>query len=97
LSLQQLLESLAADLRVNSISKVSEKLQQLLKENIDLNKTINELKDKLSALASEDLVKEAVEADGLKVIITRADVDNNELKTLAQTLVEKLKDGVAFV
>ena len=97
LSLQQLLESLATDLKVNSISKVSEKLQQLIKENSDLNKTINELKDKLSAFASEDLLKEAIEADGLKIIITKVDVDNGELKTLAQTLVEKLKDGVAFI
>lgn len=97
LSLQQLLESLATDLKVNSISKVSEKLQQLIKENSDLNKTINELKDKLSAFASEDLIKEAIEADGLKIIITKVDVDNGELKTLAQTLVEKLKDGVAFI
>ncbi len=97
LSLQQLLESLAVDLRVNSITKVSEKLQQVLKENSDLNKEISELKDKLSAFASENLVNEFVEADGLKIIISKVDVDNSELKTLAQTLVEKLKDGVAFV
>ncbi|NMA15621.1 MAG: alanine--tRNA ligase [Erysipelotrichia bacterium] len=97
LALQQLLESLAVALKVNSITKVSEKLQQLLKENNDLNKTINELKDKLSVFASEDLVKEAIEAEGLKVIISKVDVDSSELKTLAQTLVEKLKDGVAFI
>ncbi len=97
LSLQQLLESLAVDLRVNSITKVSEKLQQVLKENSDLNKEISELKDKLSAFASENLVNEYVEADGLKIIISKVDVDNSELKTLAQTLVEKLKDGVAFI
>ncbi len=97
LSLQELLESLAADLRVNSISKVSEKLQQVLRENSDLNKEVSELKDKLSAFASEELVKEAVEVNGLKVIISKVDADNSELKTLAQSLVEKLKDGVAFV
>lgn len=97
LALQQLLESLAVALKVNSITKVSEKLQQLLKENNDLNKTINELKDKLSVFASEDLVKEAIEAEGLKVIISKVNVDSSELKTLAQTLVEKLKDGVAFI
>ena len=97
LALQQLLESLAVALKVNSITKVSEKLKQLLKENNDLNKTINELKDKLSVFASEDLVKEAIEAEGLKVIISKVDVDSSELKTLAQTLVEKLKDGVAFI
>ncbi len=97
LSLQQLLESLAVDLRVNSITKVSEKLQQVLKENSDLNKEISELKDKLSAFASENLVNEYVEADGLKIIISKVDVDNSELKTLAQTLVEKLKDAVAFI
>ncbi len=97
LALQQLLESLAVALKVNSITKVSEKLKQLLKENNDLNKTINELKDKLSVFASEDLVKEAIEADGLKVIISKVNVDSSELKTLAQTLVEKLKDGVAFI
>ncbi|MGI6581439.1 MAG: alanine--tRNA ligase [Erysipelotrichaceae bacterium] len=97
LALQQLLESLAIALKVNSITKVSEKLQQLLKENNDLNKTINELKDKLSVFASEDLVKEAIEAEGLKVIISKVNVDSSELKTLAQTLVEKLRDGVAFI
>lgn len=97
LSLQQLLESLADDLRVNSITKVSEKLQQVLKENSELNKTINELKDKLSVFTSEELIKEAVETDGLKVVIAKVDVDNSELKILAQTLVEKLKDGIAFV
>ena len=43
------------------------------------------------------MIKEAVETDGLKVVIAKVDVDNSELKILAQTLVEKLKDGIAFV
>ncbi|MGI6608825.1 MAG: alanine--tRNA ligase [Erysipelotrichaceae bacterium] len=97
LSLQQLLESLAVELKVNSVSKVREKLQQLLKENNDLNKTISELKEKLSSFTSEDLIKEAIKADGLNIIITKVEIDNSELKTLARTLVEKLKDGVAFI
>ncbi len=97
LSLQELLESLATELKVNSITKVSEKLQQVLKENSDLHKTVNELKDKLGAYASEDLIKDAIVIDDLNVLIKEVNIENSEHKNLAQSLIEKLKSGIVFI
>jgi len=97
LAQQEMLEKAAVALKVKTINAVNEKVDALLVENASLNKTIAELKDKLNASASEGLVKEAVEKDGLKILVKKHEGQSAELKPLALQLVEKLHDAVVVL
>ncbi len=94
---QAMLEKAANSLKVNSIAKVNEKIDTLLADNADLNKTIGELKNKLAAAESEEILKEAVENDGLKMLIKQVEIASNEVKPMAEQLVNKLHDAVVLL
>ncbi|MDO4377537.1 MAG: alanine--tRNA ligase [Erysipelotrichia bacterium] len=94
---QQLLLGLAEMLKVTNVGKIEEKLQQILRENNQLNQTIKELKEKLSASASQDLLKEATVINGYNVLIKKVEMENSEIKPLAQQLAEKMSDAVVLL
>lgn len=94
---QQLLLGLAEMLKVTNVSKIEEKLQQLLNENNSLNQTVKELKDKLADSAKDELLKEAVEINGYNVLIKKVDIENGEIKPLAQKLAAKMQKGVILL
>ena len=97
LALQQQLEQLAGMVKVTSLPKINEKVEGLIADNASLNKQINELKDKLNASASDEIVKEAVDNGSVKVLIKKVDVESSEVKPLASQLAEKLHDGVVLL
>jgi len=82
LAQQQMLEGLAATLKLNSVNKVPEKIDTLLADNSALQRTIAELKQKIAASESEAILKEAVETDGIKVLIKKVEMASNEVKPL---------------
>ncbi len=92
---QKQLLALAEMLKVTNTNKIDEKLLQLLKENAQLNLTIKELKEKLSASESNDLIKEAVNINGYNVLIKK--VNSDDPKALAQQLAQKLDDSVILL
>ena len=97
LAQQRMLEEAAADLKVTSLGAVNEKIRNLIQDNSLLNKTISELKSKLSAAEGDEMLNKAVEKDGLKFLIAQVDNDNSELKPLADQLISKLHEGVVLV
>ena len=84
-------------LKVTNVGKIEEKLQQILKENNQLNQTIKELKEKLAANASQDLLKDVTAINGHNVLIKKVEMETGEIKPLAQQLVEKLSDAVVLL
>jgi alanyl-tRNA synthetase len=94
---QQLLEEAAAALKVTNFNAINEKIRNLQQDNASLNKTISELKNKLSAAEGEEMLNKAEEKDGLKFLIAQVDNDSSELKNLADQLISKLHEGVVLI
>jgi len=95
LAQQAMLEKAASDLKVNSIGMVNEKIEQLINENNALNKTIIALKNQLSLAKAAELIAEAKDENGLKVLIKQSDAD--DVKALVESLLSKLEDGVILL
>ena len=94
---QQMLEEIARMLKVTSIGGVVNKVAQLAGENTELSRTIGQLKNQLTNAQSADMAKNAEKIGDLNVLITKADVETGELKSLAETLNSKLENGVVLV
>ncbi len=92
---QQQLLALADMLKVTNTSKIEEKLTQIIKENSQLSSTIKELKEKLSASESNDMLKDATVINGYNVLIKK--VNNDNVKALAQQLSQKLTNSVILL
>ena len=97
LAQQKQLEDLAKALKITNTAAVNEKVSNLIQENSAQAKLINELKDKLSAADSAELLKQAVDLDGLKVLVAKVDNENGELKGLVDQLINKLHDGIVLL
>ncbi len=92
---QQQLLALADMLKVTNTSKIEEKLTQIIKENSQLSLTVKELKEKLSASESNDMLKDATVINGFNVLIKK--VNNDNVKALAQQLSQKLTNSVILL
>ncbi len=92
---QQQLLALADMLKVTNTSKIEEKLTQIIKENSQLSLTVKELKEKLSASESNDMLKDATVINGYNVLIKKVNSDN--VKALAQQLSQKLTNSVILL
>ncbi len=92
---QQQLLALADMLKVTNTSKIEEKLTQIIKENSQLSLTVKELKEKLSASESNDMLKDATVINGYNVLIKK--VNNDNVKALAQQLSQKLTNSVILL
>jgi alanyl-tRNA synthetase len=77
------------------VAQAVERLQQGLKER---DKKIEELQRKLASGGGKDLLAEAREIDGVKVLVSRTDVaDPKALREVADQLRDKLKSGVVVL
>ncbi len=97
LSLQDKLNEAASMLKLTSVSGVIGKVQQMLDENASLKQTIGQLKNQLMLAQADEIVNEAKEKDGLKVLVKGVDCESSQVKSLAQTLISKMGEGVVFV
>ena len=86
--LESSLHSVAATLRAPT-AEVQSRLGQVLDQVKALEKEIAALKGKLASSQGDDLVNQAVDVNGLKVLAAR--LDGADAKTLRETL-DKLKD-----
>lgn len=83
--------STIAGLLKSSIEKASDKVQQLLEKNKQLEKELDKLKSKLASSAGGELSAQAVDVDGIKVLAVRVDdIDPKALREMADQLKNKL-------
>ena len=97
LEAEGLLSRLAADLKVNreGISEAVNRMGQQLKE---ANRTVEKLQLKLARDQSGDVVGEARNIKGIKVLAKRvSDLDRNGLRSLADQLRTQLQSGVVVL
>ncbi|PKG76304.1 alanine--tRNA ligase [Shewanella sp. GutCb] len=94
---QDQLEEAASLLKGDSASVVVKLKAQLDKAKL-LEKELAQLKDKLAAATSADLVGEAVDVNGIKVLVKKLDgVDAGSLRSLQDELKQKLKSGIVVL
>ncbi|MCL1058919.1 alanine--tRNA ligase [Shewanella gelidimarina] len=94
---QAQLEEAASLLKGDSASVVAKLKAQLDKAKL-LEKELAQLKDKLAAATSADLVGEAVEVNGIKVLVKKLEgVDAGSLRGLQDELKQKLKSGIVVL
>ena len=83
--------SAVSGLLKSSADKVSEKVEQLLEKTRVLEKQIERLNSKLASSAGDQLLAQAVDVAGLKVLAVKLeDVDSKTLRDLADQLKNKL-------
>ncbi|QSX29089.1 alanine--tRNA ligase [Shewanella cyperi] len=91
------LEEAAALLKADASSVVA-KLKAQLDKARQLEKENAQLKDKLAAAASADLAGDAVEINGIKVLVKQLEgVEAGALRGLQDELKQKLKSGVVVL
>ncbi len=92
------LNDTAAMLKLKNWEGLQDKLAKLMEENAALRKEVNDAKQKAMAAEADSLVSKAVEINGLNVLILNLkDADNGGLKSYAETLRNKMTNGVVVV
>ena len=87
-----------ADLVKGGRDDVAEKVAQLLDRNRSLERQLQTLKGQLASGGSRDLLSEAVDVSGVKVLAARIDgVDARALRDAADTLRGQLGSGVVVL
>ena len=87
-----------ADLVKGGRDDVAEKVAQLLDRNRSLERQLQTLKGQLASGGSRDLLSEAVDVNGVKVLAARIDgVDARALRDAADTLRGQLGSGVVVL
>ncbi len=77
---------------------VAEKVAQLVERNRSLEREVQALKGELASGGSRDLLSEAVEVNGVKVLAARIDgVDSKSLRDAADKLRDQLGSGVVVL
>ncbi|SER20855.1 alanyl-tRNA synthetase [Solimonas aquatica] len=88
----------AAELLRGNADDVNAKIEQLLERGKQLEKEVAALKGKLASSAGNDLLAQAREIKGVKLLAARVDgVDGNDLRTLMDQLKNKLGSGVLLL
>jgi len=82
------LQTVARSLKSNP-DQVVNKVEQLVRQNRELEKELDQLKAKLAASKGDDLQQQVIEVDGVQVLA--ASVDGADAKALRETL-DRLKD-----
>lgn len=93
-SREQMLEDVASSLKT-SPEKALDRLEQVLQENKAKERELESLRTKVAAIESQDIVSQAIEIDGLKVLAARVEAsDGDVLRQTGDILKEKLGSGV---
>jgi len=77
---------------------VPERIEQLLGRNRDLERELERLKSRLASSQGDDLVSQATDVDGIKVLAARLEgVDAKGLRNAVDQLKSKLKTAAVVV
>lgn len=96
--MEDTLKEIATLLKLNGLSNVVAKVNQVLDDNSALKRENGELNATMQLFKADDMVKNAVEVNGYPVLVTRLDgMDGNAMKSLAIALKDKLQGGVVFL
>ena len=91
------IERIAATLRV-PVHDVEEGARKTVERLKALEREVSDLRGRLAGTEVGDIIKDAVEVDGIKVVASRVDAPDLEmLKRLADRLKEKLGEGVICI
>ena len=71
-----------------------EKLERLVDQNQNLEKELERLKNRQAHRAGGDLVQQAVEIDGIKVLCAQVDADIKSMRSMLDQLKDKLGSAV---
>jgi alanyl-tRNA synthetase len=94
---QAQLEEAAGLLKSDSVSVIA-KLKAQLDKTKQLEKELSQLKDKLAAAASADMAGDAIEINGVKVLVKKLEgVDPGSLRGLQDELKQKLKSAIILL
>jgi len=78
--------------------ELTEKVAQLMDRNRSLEREVQALKGKLASGGARDLISEAIDVDGIKVIAARIDgADSRTLREVADKLRDQLGSGVVVL
>ena len=80
-----------------SRDNVTSKVKAVLDRNRDLEKELQQLKQKLASAAGSDLVSSAVDVSGVKVLVATVDADPKSLRDTIDQLKNKLGSGVVML
>ncbi|WP_330961872.1 alanine--tRNA ligase [Photobacterium sp. 53610] len=87
-----------ASLLKSDSASVTSKVSALVAQNKQLEKEIQQLKDKLAAQESADLINQVQDINGTKVLIAKLDgADNKALRGMVDELKNKLGSGVVVL
>ena len=93
----QLLNNISAKVK-SDISGVADKVEQLLTKNKSLEKEINALKQKLAAQAGADILSQAIDINGIKVLIANLEgVETKALRGMVDELKNKMQSGIIML
>ncbi|MFK5970557.1 MAG: alanine--tRNA ligase [Candidatus Marithrix sp.] len=91
------LQNISNNLKTN-LESVEERVGQVLEQNRSLEKELSRLQTKLASSQGSDLVNQAIEIKGIKLLATSIDnVDMKQLRTIADQLKSKLATGVILL
>jgi len=79
----------------SDVSNVTDKVEQLIGRNKQLEREINTLKQELAAQAGSDLISQAKEINGVKTLIAELDgVESKALRGMVDDLKVKMGSGI---
>ena len=94
---RELLGSVARHIKANP-HNVLDRASSLVEERTELERKVRQLSQKLATLRAGELVEEAIEIDGVKVIAQKINVDSrDQLLAYADKLREKMSEGVVLL
>jgi alanyl-tRNA synthetase len=87
-----------AGLIKSDVNNVSTKVEQLINRSKQLEKEVSQLKKELAAQAGSDLVNDAIEINGVKVLIADlGGVESKALRGMVDELKNKMQSGVIML
>ncbi len=91
------LQNISGTLKTN-LESIEERVAQILDQNRNLEKELSRLQTKLASSQGSDLVNQAIEVKGIKLLAISIDnVDMKQLRTIADQLKSKLATGVILL
>ncbi len=79
-------------------SNLAEKVEQILHKNKSLEKEVNALKQKLAAQAGVDILNQAIDINGVKVLIANLEgVEAKALRGMVDELKNKMQSGIILL
>lgn len=92
------LNETAAMLKMKNWEGIQERIEKLLEENSELRKEVADAKNKAMMADADAQVAKAEEINGLHVLIMcLKDFDSSAMKAYAETLRNKMEDGLVFL